>query len=86
MKREKTACHGNVRNHGIEMTQPVEETDASSDRETDPHPLVSEETGRGIRHCKRELNNWKGEAFTLRPLSTEDRIEAEKDERYDRKQ
>ena len=67
------------------MAQSVEKTDTSSDCKADPHPLVSEETGRGIRHRKRELNNREGEAFTLCPLPTEDRVEAEKDERYNRK-
>ena len=68
------------------MAQSIKKTDTGGDREADPHPFVSEKTGRRIRHRKWELNNREGETFTLRPLPTENRIEAEKDERYDCKQ
>ena len=82
MKREKTARHWDVRNHGVEMAQSIEQADASGNCEADPHPLISEETRHRIRHCEGELNNWKGETFTLRPLPTENRVETQEDERY----
>ena len=68
------------------MAQSVEKTDARGNREADPHPFVSEETGFWIRHHKRELDNREGEAFPLRPLPTENCVEAEKDEGYNYKQ
>ena len=70
METEKTACHRNMRDYGIEMAQSVEKADASGDCEADPHPLISEETRFRIRHHKRELNNREGEAFPLCPLPT----------------
>ena len=65
VETEETACHWDMWNHRVEMAQSVEKTDARGNREADPHPLVSEETGFRIRHHKRELNNRESKAFPL---------------------